>query len=362
MDRNNSNNPFQSVNDRRSKIGSSSVDLNQQRHQPHQQQHGVNLVGGAPTPNAAVAHFQLHPPAQDQHHVNNNNAGSNSNNNNNNNNDNTHQYPTTGIVTGASVPTSLSAVPPRSLASVNWRASPHHHQQEIEDSMMVGVAAAPSRGGAGGNKNNNNKNNSSSGPAAVVTATATSGTHARTPTAVAMGGMYSPFDPTGSGAGAGTGVARSFPKSAAPPSTSGNSGVSLGPVGTAFPAPATNLTATSTPGAAAGAAVAASGAEIQIDATLLDASYSYCFDRGNGQYTPLIPTDILSSTHNLREITALQHGCAGMLVLPAPRGNPPGSGGGGGVASDGASRYPGVGGFEGLGGFRVSASSPMREC
>ncbi|KAI5859733.1 hypothetical protein GGS23DRAFT_614750 [Durotheca rogersii] len=52
----------------------------------------------------------------------------------------------------------------------------------------------------------------------------------------------------------------------------------------------------------------------------LDASYAYCYDRGNGQYTRLIPADMLPA---LKEIPALQQGCAGMVVVPLPRALPP---------------------------------------
>ncbi|KAI0387069.1 hypothetical protein F5Y04DRAFT_288835 [Hypomontagnella monticulosa] len=51
----------------------------------------------------------------------------------------------------------------------------------------------------------------------------------------------------------------------------------------------------------------------------LDASYAYCYDRGNGQYTRLIPADMLPP---LQDIPALQRGCSAMLVLQQPRGLP----------------------------------------
>ncbi|KAH6655544.1 hypothetical protein BKA67DRAFT_690327 [Truncatella angustata] len=50
--------------------------------------------------------------------------------------------------------------------------------------------------------------------------------------------------------------------------------------------------------------------------TQLDSSYAYCFDRGNGQYTRLIPADMLPPLQN---IPALQQGCQGMIVMPMPR-------------------------------------------
>ncbi|KAI1658182.1 hypothetical protein F4813DRAFT_395900, partial [Daldinia decipiens] len=51
----------------------------------------------------------------------------------------------------------------------------------------------------------------------------------------------------------------------------------------------------------------------------LESSYAYCYDRGNGQYTRLIPADMLPA---LKDIPALQQNCSGMLVLPLPRGLP----------------------------------------
>ncbi|KAK5628931.1 hypothetical protein RRF57_004646 [Xylaria bambusicola] len=54
--------------------------------------------------------------------------------------------------------------------------------------------------------------------------------------------------------------------------------------------------------------------------TQLDSSFAYCYDRGNGQYTRLIPADMLPPLQN---IPALQQGYAGMLIVPQPRGLPP---------------------------------------
>ncbi|KAF3058641.1 hypothetical protein GL218_05373 [Daldinia childiae] len=51
----------------------------------------------------------------------------------------------------------------------------------------------------------------------------------------------------------------------------------------------------------------------------LDSSYAYCYDRGNGQYTRLIPADMLPP---LKDIPPLQQNYSGMLVLPLPRGLP----------------------------------------
>jgi hypothetical protein len=48
--------------------------------------------------------------------------------------------------------------------------------------------------------------------------------------------------------------------------------------------------------------------------------YAYCFDRGNGQYTRLVPADMLPP---LVDVPSLQHGCIGMTVLPCPTGLAP---------------------------------------
>lgn len=52
----------------------------------------------------------------------------------------------------------------------------------------------------------------------------------------------------------------------------------------------------------------------------LEASYAYCYDRGNGQYTRLVPVDMLPP---LKDIPAVQQSCSGMVVLPQPRAMPP---------------------------------------
>ncbi|KAK1593201.1 uncharacterized protein LY79DRAFT_590044 [Colletotrichum navitas] len=48
--------------------------------------------------------------------------------------------------------------------------------------------------------------------------------------------------------------------------------------------------------------------------------YAYCLDRGNGNFTRLIPADLLPP---LAGIPAVQAGVDGMLVLPLPRGPDP---------------------------------------
>ncbi|KAH8670892.1 hypothetical protein BX600DRAFT_537199 [Xylariales sp. PMI_506] len=52
----------------------------------------------------------------------------------------------------------------------------------------------------------------------------------------------------------------------------------------------------------------------------VDSSYAYCYDRGNGQYTRLVPADMLPS---LQYIPPLQPSSQGMIVLPIPRAYPP---------------------------------------
>ncbi|KAI1270554.1 hypothetical protein F5Y18DRAFT_434877 [Xylariaceae sp. FL1019] len=52
----------------------------------------------------------------------------------------------------------------------------------------------------------------------------------------------------------------------------------------------------------------------------LDTNYAYCYDRGDGQYTRLIPADMLPV---MRDIPATQVSCVGMIVIPQPRGFPP---------------------------------------
>ncbi|KAI2625616.1 hypothetical protein GGR54DRAFT_654009 [Hypoxylon sp. NC1633] len=49
-------------------------------------------------------------------------------------------------------------------------------------------------------------------------------------------------------------------------------------------------------------------------------SYAYCYDRGNGQYTRLIPADMLPP---LKDVPALQQSCSGMTVVPQPQALPP---------------------------------------
>ncbi|KAI1439152.1 hypothetical protein GGR50DRAFT_690511 [Xylaria sp. CBS 124048] len=56
-----------------------------------------------------------------------------------------------------------------------------------------------------------------------------------------------------------------------------------------------------------------------ISEAQLDESYAYCYDRGNGQYTRLIPADMLPPLQN---IPALQQSCVGMVVVPLPGGLP----------------------------------------
>lgn len=60
--------------------------------------------------------------------------------------------------------------------------------------------------------------------------------------------------------------------------------------------------------------------QAQVAESELDEIYAYCFDRGNGQYTRLIPADMLPK---LQGIPSRQQGCVGMKVLPVPPGLAP---------------------------------------
>ncbi|CRK40878.1 hypothetical protein BN1723_004975, partial [Verticillium longisporum] len=55
------------------------------------------------------------------------------------------------------------------------------------------------------------------------------------------------------------------------------------------------------------------------DKTELPGIYAYCFDRGNGNYTRLIPADMLPPVLG---IPAIQQGSGGMMVLPFPGAEP----------------------------------------
>ena len=48
----------------------------------------------------------------------------------------------------------------------------------------------------------------------------------------------------------------------------------------------------------------------------LDRVYGYCYDRGDGQYTRLVPVDMLPP---LKNIPPIQTDCSGLIVLPTPR-------------------------------------------
>lgn len=52
----------------------------------------------------------------------------------------------------------------------------------------------------------------------------------------------------------------------------------------------------------------------------LEGIYAYCFDRGDGRYTRLVPADMLPP---LAGVPTIQHGSEGMMVLPLPPGLPP---------------------------------------
>ena len=48
----------------------------------------------------------------------------------------------------------------------------------------------------------------------------------------------------------------------------------------------------------------------------MDRIYGYCYDRGDGQYTRLVPVDMLPP---LKNIPPLQGDRSGLIVLPTPR-------------------------------------------
>ena len=242
--------------------------------------------------------------------------------------------------------------------------------------MAAAAAPAPSHGGGvrTGTDSNTNSDSSSSNRSGepetdiggnMATTTMPAMSNPRDPQRAAVGGgLYSPFDPMGS---AGAGFGRTFSHNAAYTGnldTGGNSRPSrlLGGLPTTSP-PSTTSTGTSTPMPnTSGNTNMGSGFDVHVDAALLDASYAYCFDRGNGKFARLVPADALpASPHLCGDVPSLQHGCAGMLVLPVPRGLPPDGGSsvviGGGVGVGGReSVNVGVGnsGFEAVGGFRVS--------
>ncbi|RYP80909.1 hypothetical protein DL770_006067 [Monosporascus sp. CRB-9-2] len=225
MDRN----PFQTVNDRRSKMA---TDRGLHQHPTC-----------SPAPNPAIAQFQFHQPQ-------NTNLGPSG------------SGGSGGGGSGGSVQALGSPIqsagggllPPaasRGLASSNWRAG---------NSILDDVSPSSSRA------------NSSAAAAATS--------------------VYNPFDPTAGGS------SRNRPNSSL--------------YGSSFPS---QLSSTG------GTAEASSGSGSVFSDAQLDASYAYCFDRGNGQFTRLVPADMLPP---LRDVPAIQHGCAGMLVLPLPRATPPG--------------------------------------
>ncbi|RYO91414.1 hypothetical protein DL764_008280 [Monosporascus ibericus] len=146
----------------------------------------------------------------------------------------------------------LSPAAPRGLASSNWRGG---------NSILDDVPSSSSR--------------------------------ANSSAAAAAASVYSPFDPTAGGS------SRNHPNSSF--------------YGSSFSSQLSSTGGT--------AEVAGVGSGSVFSDAQLDASYAYCFDRGNGQFTRLVPADALPP---LRDVPAIQHGCAGMLVLPLPRAAPPG--------------------------------------
>lgn len=65
-------------------------------------------------------------------------------------------------------------------------------------------------------------------------------------------------------------------------------------------------------------AVTASGS--RAASRMAEEPYAYCLDRGNGEYTRLIPADMLPE---LESVPRRQRGAEGMAVLPAPGGRAP---------------------------------------
>ncbi|RYP71097.1 hypothetical protein DL771_005031 [Monosporascus sp. 5C6A] len=227
MDRN----PFQTVNDRRSKM---TTDRGLHRHPT-----------GSPAPNPAIAQFQFHQPQNSSLGPSGSGGGGSGG---------SVQVlgspiqPAGGGVGGGLLPPAAS----RGLASSNWRAG-----NSIPDDMPCSSSRA----------------NSSA--------------------AATVASMYNPFDPTAGGSSRNH-THGSFHGSSFPPQLSSTGDT---------------------------AEVVGAGSGSVFSDAQLDASYAYCFDRGNGQFTRLVPADMLPP---LRDVPAVQYGCAGMLVLPLPRALPPG--------------------------------------
>ncbi|TPX15667.1 uncharacterized protein E0L32_000001, partial [Thyridium curvatum] len=64
----------------------------------------------------------------------------------------------------------------------------------------------------------------------------------------------------------------------------------------------------------------AEGVRVVVNQDILDNSYAFFLDRGNGQVTRLIPADMLPP---LRDIRATEPAAAGMAILCQPSGRPP---------------------------------------
>lgn len=67
-------------------------------------------------------------------------------------------------------------------------------------------------------------------------------------------------------------------------------------------------------------AVVGTVSESRAASRVSDEPYAYCFDRGNGEYTRLIPADMLPELEN---VPRRQRGAEGMAVLPIPSGRAP---------------------------------------
>ena len=226
----------------------------------------------------------------------------------------------------------------RGLASSNWRTGP-----AVDENNIMGMSSSSSRGGANNNNNNNGSGigAGSGGNAAAAPSTAEGLGNSST--------LYNPFDPMGMSS-----MPMSMPNSGG---SGGSRGAPVFPASTPNSSSGMNVPATAaTTGLTAGTAVGGGtggGSSFFTDAHL-DCSYAYCYDRGNGQFTRLVPADMLPP---LRDIPAVQVGCAGMLVLPLPRAMPPGSGAGRAMGGNNAGESIGGGGSSS--GFRVSSCSSV---
>jgi len=83
---------------------------------------------------------------------------------------------------------------------------------------------------------------------------------------------------------------------------------------------ASSATGTTGGGSMRGGSGGAPAMRWETPEAMLEMGYAYCFDRGNGQYTRLIPADMLP---DLKDIPKLQDSKVGMIVLRPPQASPP---------------------------------------